>query len=132
MALVAAKPRSAVHNMGMSGAIATNAMERRVLVTSSAPGAQSGRSSVTPLRICSVSCACASTPGVEGLMGVATMSDKSEALAPMKTIFQARSERSAPGLRTFQAGIERRWAELANHTRRSPAGLGGRDIAPTL
>ena len=70
----------------------------------SAPGAQSGRSNSSPSRICSINCACASTPGVDGLSGVATTSDSSDALAPTTTILPARSARSTPGSNSFHAG----------------------------
>ena len=47
--------------------------------------------SVAPDRICSRSCASATTPGVEGSSGVATTSDSNEALAPTTTILPWRS-----------------------------------------
>ncbi len=48
----------------------------------SALGAQSGLLSVWPLRSCSTICAWASTPGIAGDNGVATMSESSAADAP--------------------------------------------------
>ena len=60
------------------------------------------------------------------------MSESSEALAPTNTILPARSERSASGWRTFQAGIERRGSDLANHTRSSPSASTGTTTSPTF
>ena len=104
MAATAKAPRTALHSADSSGVATTSASDSKVVVATSAPGAQSGRSNASPSRICSINCACASTPGVDGLSGVATTSDNSDALAPTTTILPARSARSGPGWNSFHAG----------------------------
>ena len=60
------------------------------------------------------------------------MSPSIVALEPTNTSLPARSERSASGWRTFQAGIERRGSDLANHTRSSPSACTGMVTSPSL
>src|SRR5271163_4548028 len=94
---VATAPNSALQTAEIRGNVTVNARDSVAAANNSAPGAQSGRLRNAPDRICSSNCASASTPGVEGLSGVATTSDSSDALAPTTTILPSRSERSVPG-----------------------------------
>ena len=99
MAATTAAKTSAANWGARAQVVATSAAQITAVVIHSALGAQSGRVSVW---------AWASTPGIEGVSGVATMSESVAALAPKNTIVPLRSLRSAPGVRTFHAGIERR------------------------
>ena len=107
--------------MGMNGRTATSISEIAAPATSSAPGAQSGRCRVTPDRICSTSCACASTPGVDGSSGVATISDSIRGARADEDDLAGEIREIRAVLSAFQAGIERRGSDFANQTRSSPS-----------
>src|SRR5271170_5343798 len=88
-------PNSALQTADMIGIVKTKARDSVAADSNSAPGAQSGRLSDDPDRICSSSWAATSTPVVEGLSGVATTSDRPDALNPTTTTLPSRSDRSA-------------------------------------
>ena len=121
IAQTAAANTSAANCGAKAQVVATSAAQSKAVAIHSPLGAQSGRLSVTPLRICSRICAWASTPGIWGDNGVATMSDSVTALAPKNTIAPRRSLRSAPGVSAFHAGIERRGSGRAKYGLISPA-----------
>ncbi len=132
IAPTASAPKNALASADVIGTATTSSSEIRVAANSSAPSAQSGRSNSAPPRICSINCAWASTPGVDGLSGVATTSDSIEALAPITTTFPARSERSAPASKSFQAGVDKRGSGGAKYARISPPDSLRTTRSPTL
>src|SRR6516225_2496018 len=85
IAPITAAKTSAANWGAKAQVVATSAAQITAVAIHSALGAQSGRVSVCPLNNCSTIWAWASTPGITGESGVATMSE-SVALAPTKTI----------------------------------------------
>ena len=89
--------------------VATSAAQSKAVAIHSPLGAQSGRLSVTPLRICSSICAWASTPGIWGDNGVATMSNSCHRACAEEYDRAAKvAANPLPASRAFHAGIERR------------------------